>query len=139
MAKGRTDWRGFFRARDPATGLLIVENDIQATGIEMVMKLWNADTTERFDALRLEDAGNATIATEPASRSFTVDTSIPRGEFKSVALFSSGQVGNDVEFVSLIGSAGTVIATAALSLAAGSAYEIERLDYLGESSAVLPT
>lgn len=140
MTKSPTTWRAFFRARNLDTGETIAENEILSAGIEMTLELWNADSTERFDSLRLENASQQEIQTEEASRSYemTTEDGSPLGIFTSTALFASADVDEAVEYVALLGSEGTVIARAELQLDAGFAYEVERQDYLGESDSVLP-
>ena len=140
MTKRSTAWRAVIRARNPETGEVVAENDILAGGITMTLELWNGDTTERFDSLRLENAFQNEIQTEVASRSYQTDTSgaDPLGIFTSTALFASADVDEQVEFVSLIGSSGTVIGRAPLQLDSGFAYEVEREDYLGEADSVIP-
>lgn len=140
MSKRLATWRGYFRVRNPVTGEVVAENEILAAGIDMTLQLWNGDTTERFDRLRLEDVNENEIQTETASRSYQVTTNdgAPLGIFTTTALFASGDVTSDVEYISLIGSDGTVIAKAAVSLDGGFAYEVEREDYLGESDTVVP-
>lgn len=106
----------------------------------MTLQLWAGDTSETFESLRLEDSGENEIATEQATTSYEIDTSgvDPIGVFTSAALFAAGDVGTSPEFVSMIGSDGTVIGRAALDLQKDRAYEIEREDYLGEDSDVIP-
>ena len=136
MSKRRTTWRGFFRALD-ADGEVVNENEILQGGIEYVMELWAGDTNATFETLELENSSNNVIASKSLTISYGLDsTSPPVGLVESKALFSSSEVSSAVEFVVLLDSGGRELARAALSLAAGNAYEIQRQDYIGEAESV---
>lgn len=136
----RCSWRGFFTARRLSDGKIVAENEITSDGILMTLELWNADTTERFDRLRLLDYQDQEVATKTATRSYEVDTggADPLGIFETTALFNSSDLSDAVESVQLLGSEDTVIGEAALSLDADTAYEVKRTDYLGECSEIVP-
>lgn len=139
--KAPVGWRAFFIVRNLETGEVVVENEILQAGLQMTLDLWNGDTTETFDAIAVEDSSNVVIASKAATKSKSIDTSgtNPVGVFTSTALFASGDMTSATDFVTLVGSAGTIIARASLALNADTAYEITRKDYLGEDANVIPS
>jgi len=124
-------WKGYITTRYLDTGKVErVQNAILDGGLEMTGLLWLGQSTESFAQLQIEDSGGATVAAKDITGSYNIASGVLT--VTSVALFSSSEVSTDVATVALIGSAGSRIAEAAVSIPAGNAVEITREDELSE-------
>ena len=118
-------WKGKFRVRGEGVSEFVF-NEIQDAGLQMTGDLWTGTTTERFDAIRLSGEGQS--VTEVAEFSSTVEAGTLT--VTGVATFPSSARDFTTDTVALIGSSGTVIAEAPLTVEPETTVEITREDTL---------
>jgi len=123
------NWQGFITVKNLETGeSRRVQNAILDGGFTLTGQLWLGQTTEEFAQLQIEDATASNTLAKAITGSYDVTSGVLT--VTSTALFTSGEVSFDVATVALLGSTGTRIAEASVSITAGTAVEITREDQL---------
>lgn len=114
-------WRGEFEVLR-----VVYPNEILADGLELLGTVLSGAGTGNFASLRLEDAQEAEIVTEPADVSYAKSGN--ELTITSVADFTAQQVTQDVAFAVLVSNTGQLLARAAITATAGQAVEVTRRD-----------